>query len=163
MKNVQQTQSVACIRKRKMTDNGFVISTKEDFAQVEVQCFIACQNCSSRSLCAGQSQSKGLLSVKNPLRACPGDEVMIEIPDTKYNKALIFLFGSLLLAALSGMIAGYFSSSFLPLSPSGSSLLGLLIGLALGGAGISHSFHKKNKEYLYPVIIEIIQKGECHG
>lgn len=147
-----------------MRDKGLVVSTKEDIAQVEVECFIeSCQKCSARSLCVGQNQSKGLLTAKNPLKACPGDEVEIEIPYTKYSKALILLFGSLLVASLFGMGIGSLLSPFLPLSSSTTSLLGLLAALIIAGFILYHYFRKKNKDPLYPVIIDIIKKGNLQG
>lgn len=147
-----------------MKDNGIVVSTKEDMAKVEVDCFVeSCQNCRARSLCIGQNQSRGLIVVKNSLHATPGDKVEIEILETRYNKVLILLFGSLLTAALLGLAAGYFSSSLLPLSSSQSSLLGLLLGIILAGWGLFRFFRKKNDQDLYPVVIDIIKKGDKHG
>lgn len=147
-----------------MKDNGIVFSTKEDIAQVEVNCLLeSCQDCSARTFCTGKAPSRRLLAVKNPLRAMPGDEVEIEVPDRDYHKVLILLFGSLLIAALLGMGAGYFFSSFLPLSPSQSSFLGLLLALSIAGWGLFRFFRKKNKEGLYPIIIDIIKKGDKHG
>jgi len=146
-----------------MKDNGLVVSINKDLAHVEVKCLEACRDCSARSLCVGQKQAKGLLAVKNPLNACPGDEVQIEVPDTIYSKALIQLFGTLLIVALIGMAAGYLLSFLLPLSYSLTSPIGLFLGLFLGAAGLYRYFRKKNEEQLYPVIKEIIKKGECHG
>lgn len=147
-----------------MKDNGIVISTKEEFAQVEVNCFVeSCQNCRASSLCVGQSKSKGQISVKNPLMAHPGDEVKIEIPETKYNRILILLFGILLLSALLGMAAGYLFSSLLPLSSATSSLLGFLLGIILAGFWLFRFFRKKNKGNLYPVITDIVKKGDNNG
>jgi positive regulator of sigma E activity len=143
-----------------MRDKGLVVSTKEDMAQVEVQCFSElCKKCSARSLCIGQNQSKGLLLSKNPLRAYPGDEVEVEIPDTKYSKSLILLFGSLLVASLLGIGLGSLLSPLLALSSSGASLVGLLSALLIAGFFLSRYFRAKNKESLYPVIIDIINKG----
>lgn len=147
-----------------MRDNGLVVSVKEDMAQVEVKCFIeACQKCSVRGLCIGQDSSKGMLTVRNPLNARPGDEVSIEIPEEIYNKKMILMFGFLLSASLLGMGAGHLFSLFLSLSSSVWSLIGFLFGLILAGAGFFCSFRKKNKGYLYPVIRDIIKKGDCNG
>jgi len=147
-----------------MRDKGLVVSTKDDMAQVEVQCFTElCQKCSAQSLCIGQNQSKGLLMVRNPLRASPGDEVEVEVPDTKYSRYLILLFGSLLLASLVGLGLGSLLSPLLPLSSSAASLLGLLSALVIAGIFLSRYFRAKNKESLYPVIIDIIIKEEHHG
>ncbi len=147
-----------------MKDNGIVISTNKEFAQVEVKCLLeSCQNCRARSLCIGQDQSRGMIAVRNPLSALPGDKVQIEIPERQYNKALILLFGSLLTAALLGMALGFLSSSLLPLSSSQASLLGLLLGIILAILWLFRFFRKKNKEILYPVIINITKKGDRHG
>jgi len=147
-----------------MKDKGLVVATKNDMAQVEVQCLIeSCGSCSARSLCTGQDKSKGLLEAQNPLKACTGDEVEIEIPETKYNQALILLFGTLLIAALLGMGTGYFLSPLVPLSSSAVSLLGLILAVLGTGLVLFRYFRKKNKAYMYPVIINILKKGDCHG
>lgn len=145
-----------------MRDSGLVISIKEGIAQVEVNCLESCQGCSAKSLCIGHAQSKGLLSAKNPIKASPGDEVVIDIPETKYAKALIVLFGSLLLASLAGMTVGYFSSNIIPLSSSASTLFGLFLGLTLAGGWLYRYFRKRDQDNLYPVIINITKKGEAH-
>ncbi len=147
-----------------MKDKGLVVSTKDDLAQVEVQCLIeSCGSCSAKSLCTGQDKANGLLAVKNPLKACTGDNVEIEIPETKYNQVLILLFGSLLIAALLGMGAGYLLSSFLPLSSSAASLLGLLLAVIGAGGILFRHFRRKFKSQLYPVIINFLKKGAHHG
>ncbi len=147
-----------------MKDKGLVVTTNNDLAQVEVQCFIeSCSSCSARSLCTGQDKSKGLLEAKNPLKATVGDEVEIEIPETKYNQALILLFGTLLVAALLGMGAGYLLSPLVPLSSSAASFLGLILAVLGTGLVLFRYFRKKNKMHMYPVIITILKKGDCHG
>jgi len=151
-------------KKKTMKDKGLVVATKNDLAQVEVQCLIeSCGSCSARSLCTGQDKSKGLLEAQNPLKACTGDEVEIEIPETKYNQALILLFGTLLAAALLGMGAGYLLSPLVPLSPSAASLSGLILAVFGTGLLLSRYFRKKNNAHMYPVIINILKKGDCHG
>lgn len=147
-----------------MKDKGLVVATKNDLAQVEVQCLIeSCGSCSARSLCTGHDKSKGLLDVQNPLKACAGDEVEIEIPENKYNQAIILLFGTLLIAALMGMGTGYLLSPLVPLSSSAASLLGLILALLGTGLFLFRYFRKKNKIHMYPVIINILKKGDCHG
>ena len=144
-----------------MRDKGIVVTTEEDMAQVEVECFIeSCQSCSAKSLCIGQNQSKGILTVRNPLRAGPGDEVEIEIPESKYSRALILLFGSLLVASLLGVGLGSLLSPLLPLSSSASSLLGLLFALIIAGLILFRYFRAKNKASLYPVIMGIARSGK---
>lgn len=146
-----------------MTDNGIVISTEKNVAEVEVSCFEACHDCTARSFCIGNKKKKGRLSVKNPIQALPGDEVKIQIPEEKYNQALILLFGGLLAAIFLGIGGGYLSAVTLSLPLSLASFIGLACGLAIGGIVLTRIFRKKNKEQLYPVIIDIIKKGEFYG
>ena len=143
-----------------MRDKGLVVSTKDDFAQLEVQCFIeSCHNCSAKSLCVGQDKKKGILVARNPLEAQAGDEVEVDIPETKYNQALILLFGVLLAAAILGMGAGYFLSLFLPFSSSLASFSGLLLALLIAGGWLFRHFHNDRRLHLYPEITSILKRG----
>ena len=146
-----------------MTDNGLVITTRKNIAEVEVNCFDGCHDCTARSLCIGNKQNKGRLSVKNPLDAMPGDEVKIQIPEDRYSQALTILFGGLLLALLLGMGGGYLISLLFTFPSSLASFIGLAAGLIFGGLVLSRVFRRKNKEQLYPVIVDIIKKGDCYG
>ena len=146
-----------------MTDNGIVVSAKQGYAQVEVECLEACQGCSAASLCVGEARSKGLLSVKNPLGAAPGDRVMIQIPEGHYSRALIQVFGFLLAGILLGMFLGYLSSPVFSLTRSAGSIGGFLLGLLTAGVWLFAFFRKKNREQLYPVIIDIMKKGGLYG
>lgn len=147
-----------------MKDKGLVVAVNNGLAQVEVQCLTdSCGSCSARSLCTGQDKSKGLLDVQNPIQASAGDEVEIEIPETKYNQALILLFGALLVSSLLGMGTGYLVSPLIPLSSSAASLSGLILAVLGTGLVLFRYFRKKNKIHMYPVIINILKKGDCHG
>jgi len=146
-----------------MTDSGLVITTRKNIAEVEVNCFDGCHDCTARSLCIGNKQNKGRLSVKNPLDAMPGDKVKIQIPEDSYSQALIILFGGLLLALLLGMGGGYLMSLLFTFPSSLASFIGLAAGLIFGGLVLSQVFRRKNKEQLYPVIVDIIKKGDCYG
>lgn len=146
-----------------MTDNGLVITTRKNIAEVEVNCFDGCHDCTARSLCIGNKQNKGRLSVKNPLDAMPGDKVKIQIPEDRYSQALIILFGGLLLALLLGMGGGYLMSLLFTFPSSLASFIGLAAGLIFGGLVLSRVFRRKNKEQLYPVIVDIIKRGDCYG
>jgi len=146
-----------------MTDNGRVVSSDNDHAEVEVACFEGCHDCSARSLCIGNKQNKGRISVRNPLHAMPGDEVKIRIPEVRYNQALILLFGGLLGAILLGMGCGYVISLVFAVPVAHASIAGLAGGLLIGGIILSRIFRRINKEHLYPVIIDIIKKGDCYG
>ncbi|MFP4081318.1 MAG: SoxR reducing system RseC family protein [Candidatus Aminicenantes bacterium] len=147
-----------------MKDNGKVLRTGEGFADVEVQCMVeSCKNCSAKNMCRGSPQSTGQLKVKNPVHACVGDEVIIEIPERDYNKMLIFVFGILLTASLLGMSAGYLASLIISFSSQNLSIAGLFLGIALAGLGFFFYFRRQKKDFLYPVITEIIKKGDQYG
>ena len=144
-----------------MKDRGLVIKTTRDLADVEVECLTeACGQCAAKSLCSGRDQSKPRLTVKNPLRATAGDRVEIEIPENKYNTALIFIFTTLILASLLGIAIGYIFSLFFPVPSQEASILGLILFLGLAAGGLFRYFNKKNRGQLYPVIINIIKEGD---
>jgi positive regulator of sigma E activity len=146
-----------------MKDKGIVISTDDNYACVEVACLEVCQGCSASSLCIGQKNANGLISVKNPLRAKTGDRVLIAIPESSYSNALILLFGVLLFALLVGMGLGYLVSPVLPLSSSESSFFGIALSVVLAGIGLSRRFKRINNKSLYPEITEILNKGGSYG
>jgi positive regulator of sigma E activity len=145
-----------------MKDKGIVVSADADFARVEVNCLRVCDGCAASMLCLKKDQKNGLISVRNTLRASPGDAVTIDVPDSAYSKTLIWLFSVLLGGCLLGMAFGYLASSRLPLEPSESSLIGLLLGMFAAGFWLSRRFRKMNSAKLYPVITEIEDKGEHH-
>ncbi len=140
-----------------------MIAIQGDLAQVRVDCSRACQECSASSLCKGSAEKEGMISARNPLAAAPGDQVLIEVPESRYNRALIGLFGSLLTGALVGTGAGYGLSGLLSLDPSLSASLGFFMGLGLAIPGLILYFRKINQRFLFPSIIDIIHKGERHG
>jgi hypothetical protein len=77
---------------------------------------------------------------------------------------LILLFGVFLSATLAGMGLGYFVSPLLPLSKSGSSIIGVFLGVTIAGFYLSLRFRKINNEFLYPEITEILyNKGGSYG
>lgn len=140
-----------------MIESALVISTEETYARVKVSQKEYCDTCSARSLCVGQKQKDGTIIVLNPLSAQEGDTVNIEIPEARYTRELIVLFGVLLIAALSGLILGYLSSFLFNLPSSSTSIAGFLSGLLLGGLFLFIHFRPKNENKLYPVIVAIIK------
>ena len=146
-----------------MIDNGLVISVQGDLAQIKVDCSDACSDCSASSLCKGPNQSDGHLAVKNTLQAAPGDEVVIEIPETNYNRALILMFGTLLVASVGGALIGILLAPSLSLESSQAGFLGFILGLGMAIPGLVGYFRRANLKNLYPVILDITKKGGCHG
>jgi len=146
-----------------MRDKGVVISARNDLARVEVACLEICEGCAAKTLCLKPSDSSGLLSAKNPLRAGPGDRVELEIPESHYSRALIRLFGILIFSVLSGLVSGHLLSVLLGSDPRTFGFAGSLLGL-LGGAAWVHRYFKKNHgDNLFPVITKIIRQGDSHG
>ncbi len=143
-----------------MRDNGLVLAVERNLAEVEVSCLEGCEECAARSLCIGHKQTKGRISVRNSLGAKPGDNVIIEIPEEHYSKALALLFAGLLIAMLAGMGGGYLMAFLLPFSSLSTSIFGSVIGLLIGGFILSRLFRKKNEQKLYPEIIDILKKGD---
>jgi len=146
-----------------MRDNGMVLHVEKDTADVEVHCLEACRDCSAKALCTGHTRNRGRLTVKNPLHASPGDLVTIEIPEGRYNQALILIFGGLLVALLAGLGAGHLISRILRIASPLVFLLGAGVGLFSGGLALFFYFKKKFGAGLYPRIVDIVDKGGCYG
>ena len=140
-----------------------VVSTGTDFARVRVDCLSGCKDCTAHSLCIGEKNKSGILSVRNSVGAHQGDRVTISVPEEDYSRSLSIIFGSLLLAVLAGGGAGYALGPQLSLAPSVSGALGLLNAVLITGWGLSRYFRGANHTRLYPVITEIIQKELFDG
>ncbi len=146
-----------------MRDSATVVRIEKNMAWVQAKPRIACCNCSAMSLCAGNKDAKGLLAVRNPLRAAPGDKVEIEVPEASYARDLTRLFGLLLIGALAGVALGYFLSPLRGFSPNENGFFGILAGVFLCGFVIYHRYHRGGQAVGWPVIVEILDKGESHG
>ncbi len=147
-----------------MKDSGFVISARADLAEVDVRCLVdACNHCSAKSLCSSGRPSKGRLTVRNPLHASVGDEVEMEIPENLYNRALIIIFSTLLLGSLLGIVIGYLATAFLALDSQQLIIIGFIIALFVSVFGLAVYFRHKNRLFLYPVITNILHKGDHYG
>jgi len=144
-----------------MKNNALVVNSKNGFAKVKLESLQPCHKCSARNICEGFKKSNGFLHVRNPINARPGDKVQIEVPEAAYNKALIRIFGSLIAAGISGMIAGYLVSTLLSFNHPALTIIGLFAGLI--PAAIWNLCSYKKKEFLYPLITDIIKKGGYNG
>jgi len=146
-------------------DEGVVFSVEErsSLAQVTVEPSEACCSCSARHVCGGGGETKGRLTVLNPLRARPGDVVRIEIPDDRYSGQAVFLFGGLLLAAAAGLGLGILASAIFSLPDGEAGFLGFVIGLVAGGFAVYRRFQSGRRQPPYPVITDILRQGDAHG
>lgn len=140
-----------------------VVSTEKDLARVRVDCLSGCRDCAAHSLCLGEKNKSGILSVRNSVGAHQGDRVVLSVPDGDYSRSLSIIFGSLLLAVLGGGGAGYALGPLFSLAPAASGALGLFFVVILTGWGLSRYFRRTNNTTLYPVITEIIQKEIFDG
>ena len=138
-----------------MRDKGTVLTAEGRMAQVRVDCSRACRECSASSLCKGATSDEGALSVRNPVNAHPGDEVMIEIPEGHYHRALIGMFAGLLAASLLGALVGQALSGPLALDTAVGAPLGFFLGIGLAVPILVLYFKKKNQHNLYPSITDI--------
>jgi len=145
-----------------MRDSATVIRVENSLAWVQAKPKVACCNCSAMSLCAGNKDEKGLLAVRNPLRAMPGDEVEIEVPEAGYARELAKIFGLLLIASLVGMAVTYIVSPLGKFTRGENAFFGLLAGLLLGGYGIYRHYHRGKGLSGWPVIVDILDKEESH-
>jgi len=148
-----------------MKDIGVVCKIMDNLAEVEITLIASqCEHCPARSLCGTNEHTrKGYLTVKNPLQAKVGDQVEIEIPEDKYQTTLIFIFGTFLIALLGGALAGYLLAFLLNLEPAWLSLTGLIIALIMAGIFVKIKLNQKNKESLWPTIVNILAKGVVNG
>ncbi len=146
-----------------MRDNAVVLSVEDNLAWVKVSPQIACRECSSRSLCAGRKDAAGRLAVQNPLRARPGDSVVIEVPETNYHRDLIRIFGFLLFGLLLGLTLGYVIRPLSRLGQAENGLLGLASGVGLSSLGVFSYYRGRKGKTNYPTIVEIDNKGGFHG
>jgi positive regulator of sigma E activity len=146
-----------------MRDSARVIRVEKDLAWVQAEPRIPCCDCSALSLCAGKMDPKGHIVVRNPLRARPGDDVEIEVPETDYSRELAKIFGLLLFAALAGMALGHIVSPLKGFTPGENGFFGLLAGLLLCGFVIYRHYHRGKASVRWPVIVGILDKGEPHG
>ncbi len=146
-----------------MKDSAVVISVLGELAWVKVIPSISCSDCSARALCAGTKNSEGRIEARNPIRAQPGDEVEIEVPEMNYHSDLIRIFGFLLTAMLAGLGLGTAVKPFGHLSTTENGLAGLAAALVLSGFGLYRYYRARKSQAHYPVITDIIDKGGHHG
>jgi len=144
-----------------MKDKGKIISLKGSLARVELDCVTGCQQCAARHICSNKEQGKGLISAQNPVKACLGDEVTIEVPERRYSKTLTLLFSFMLMASLLGMVLGTVCAGWLSLPSYSGGITGFFLGLIVTGSALFYHF-KKNKRDFYPEIIDIIREGDYH-
>jgi len=148
-----------------MIDRGRVVNIKDGIAAVEITSLSSqCEHCSAQSLClSSSSPGVKLLTVQNPIKATVGDLVEIEIPESKYQSTLIFIFGSLLGAIILGIGLGYGLSLLWSLSPPLITLITLTIALLATALWIKIKLNKRNQEILWPIIVKILAKGVANG
>jgi positive regulator of sigma E activity len=88
--------------------------------------------------------------------------VLIDVPENTYSRALIVMFGGLMIGALAGMGLGYLSSLLFSADPAISAPAGFFLGIGGAVIWLAAYFRRHNQKTLYPKIIDIIKKGDRH-
>jgi positive regulator of sigma E activity len=141
--------------------DGTVVRVEGEFAWVKAAgAGQACGGCASRSGCSSartaaaslgggildKTQDPGLLQVPNPIRARPGDQVVIRAADGMVLRAAWFAYGVPLLLAMLGAV--------LALEVTGSD--GVAAGAALCGLGAGFfALHRKGRAAAAEPILSI--------
>lgn len=146
-----------------MRDNAVVISVGDGLAWVKVIPRVSCGDCSARAFCAATKDGEGRIEARNLVRALPGDEVELEVPETNYHRDLIRIFGFFLLAIVAGLGLGSVLKPFGQLSTAENGLAGLVAAVVLCGFALFRYYRARKSQAGYPVITEIIDKGGHHG
>lgn len=132
-----------------MTENcketGWVTRLAEDgLVWVKIQRAEACQSCSAKSACAvlGGQTKEMVIKAKNTVRARPGDQVTLTLPENRVISASAVLY---LLPAV-GLLAGALGGQHLTTAPSLNSDTWAIVGAAVGllfGFGLSTLLGRK--------------------
>jgi len=146
-----------------MKDRAVVLSVEGPLAWVRVKPQAVCGECAAKHLCLGRQDAAGLLAVRNPLDAQPGDEVEIEVPEAHYQRDMTRIFSVLLASSVAGFGVGYIARPVGFLGLDANALVGLLIGILAAGAGLLRYYRKQQKEAGLPVIVDILACGGAHG
>ncbi|MEA3277083.1 MAG: SoxR reducing system RseC family protein [Pseudomonadota bacterium] len=120
-------------------ESGVVIAVRDDLADVESRRRSVCGGCSANSACGTSllerffGRKQLLLTVRNPIGAEPGDEVIVGVPEAALLQASVAAYVVPLLAMIGGGIGGDFLAALLaPAYAQGLSVLGGIGGLAAG-------------------------------
>lgn len=85
-----------------MEQYGVVTQANNDRAKVSLQRHLACENCGRCGILSGSGQRDVIIEVMNPIKAQPGQRVMLESDD----RQVLFIAFMLYIVPLGGLVAG---------------------------------------------------------
>lgn len=86
------SQEINITGKEEVFEEGYVVSTEEGYAQIDVTDGGDCEACNARAFCKPKDDSR-LLSVVDPLGVKAGDKVKFKIGGSTLFKASLVLYG----------------------------------------------------------------------
>lgn len=143
-----------------MTRIGFVIETDGDRAVVTTERRGICAGCTDRSTCPTDSEIKPeTITVLNPVKARPGDNVEIELPGHTELKVSLLIWAVPLAGLIAGAVAG---SRWLPLDSDLATLIGAAAGLVLAfSLVVACDRRSAGNTRLVPRIVKVVNQGAC--
>ncbi|MFH1312960.1 MAG: SoxR reducing system RseC family protein [Candidatus Eisenbacteria bacterium] len=146
-----------------MRNSGYVISVREDRAEVVLGAHLECKHCGA--CIAAMSEKERKLDAINEIGALPGQRVEIELRPGYAVRAAFLIFVLPVIAAVGGGLAGYSLGGMLGLRRD-------LAGIGLGSLALVLSFvllryiEKTGSTDRIPRVVGLItdedpQEGEC--
>lgn len=127
-----------------------------------------CEGCSDKSSCSFDSalgkSTPELLTVINAAQAKPGDQVEFDLTGHTELKVSLVVWLVPLLGLILGAAAGSFYHELLGVAENSGTLIGLILGLAIGFACVvAYERLLVNKEDTLPVLLKVIHPHSCSG
>lgn len=149
-----------------MTRVGTVQETKGKYAVISSSRRGICEGCSEKSSCSfdnalGKSVPE-LVTVINSVQAKPGDQVEFDLTGHTELKVSLIVWAVPLIGLVLGATTGSFYHGLLGLTKNSGTLIGLIMGLAFGFAGIvAYERLLVNKEDTLPVLLKVVHPQSC--
>jgi sigma-E factor negative regulatory protein RseC len=143
------------------SEEGIVIRTGGDTAFITTRRTTACEGCSERHVCHSIGNVKEIeIEVANPIRARPGDTVMVAFKTSQIVALSFMLYVFPIIAMVIGAV---FGNAMAPNFGGDPSILAavfgfLFFGIAMAAIKLKDNRAKKTGQYR-PVITEIRKKG----
>ena len=146
-----------------MTRLGYVIETAGDRALVSTKRQGICGNCAERSSCPNDSAldtaPPETITVLNPVKARPGDNVEIDLPGHTELKVSFLIWAVPLAGLIAGAMAG---AKWIPLGLDLATLIGAAAGLALAFSIVVVCDRRAaGSRRLVPRIIKVVNHSSC--
>ncbi len=126
-----------------------------------------CEGCSEKSTCSfdnalGKSVPE-LVTAVNSIQAKPGDQVEFDLTGHTELKVSLIVWTVPLLGLVLGATTGSFYHELIGFTKNSGTLLGLILGLAFGFAGVvAYERLFVNKEATLPVLLKVLRPQSCN-